>query len=168
MSNIEDLPAVVASEIQGAIDNEAQDATQSMHEAEIKLEEKRIKAQERMHNAELEHELKLEEMKQEREDYKSMLDDFLARVNTFFGPPQTSVEIDASHPEEIIPANEDVSSPEIPEEAPQEAEELVEEIGGEAEAQNPLEENKEVETPKEEVENADDRKSSRRRRRGRR
>lgn len=169
MSEINDLPGQVASDIQEAIDNQSNAMQERMHDAEVKLEQKRINAETKAHELEVEKELQIAQM-QNNQERPAWVDELMSEFRNMWASissPAPSVEIDASH-EETTPISTEDETPNIPEAPQEEPEELVEEIGNAVEEQNPLDENVEEEAPPKEEENGNRGFIGRRKRRGRR
>lgn len=172
---IEELPEVIAQDVQAAVNSESNDAAKKMHDDEIALERLRIKTEERINERMAERDENVAEMQTGMDEMRSMFNSLLNRFDSFMNSLPASAPVihteitpseDDSDEDENEDENEDVptiaSEDIVPDENP-EVLSAVDDIPDE------------VEHPVEAVENAeseivDGNKSSRRgrKRRGRR
>ena len=171
MSDIEELPGQIASQIDTAIQEHNTSGTIDLEKERLKLESQRIKTEERIAERMAERDEKVAETQfggqAELDQMRSMFTDLMSQLTGLISNATPQISVDAHHENPEIPiSSEDITdAPESSEENSEEPEnESVEEIGGEAENTNEPVLNTE---PKDEPEN-ETRNRGRKRRRSRR
>lgn len=127
---IEELPQVIASDIQDAIQSDTQDSMAKMHEDEVALEKLRIKTEERINERMAERDENIAGMQTGMDEMRSMFNSLLNRFDSFMNSvaaspsiihneisPEDDSDEDENEDEENIPpvASEDIVPDENPE-----------------------------------------------------
>lgn len=171
---IEELPGVIANDIQDAIESDSQSVAKEMHEDEIALEKLRIKTEERIMERQAERDENVAEMQTGMDEMRSMFNSLLNRFDAFMNtlPASTPVihtEVNPSDDEDDENdenENEDVPTVASEDIVPEENPEVLSAADNiEAEVEHPVDA---VENTEEEIVNGNKSSKRSRKRRGRR
>lgn len=104
---IEELPNVIANDIQDAIDSADQNAAKDMHAEEIALEKMRIKTEERIMERQAERDEKVAGMQTGMDEMRSMFNSLLNRLDAFMASPTAPVIHTEVNPSDDEDENDD-------------------------------------------------------------